>query len=336
MYKMVLLTLLIIFFLNIYFVEAEVASKELFVAQTAVLETELIGFTRSRHIMDLISKESAFCQKVYADIGDVLGEEGVFVRLETIFIDLQIEKNKIMQELLTTRINYLKKEHQRYRNLLRTKNIDESSLDRVEKDFNEARQELKLHQTEEINLKERLKDHTIKAKPGWYITAREVEPGEWIRAGQKIGQAADYSTLLIPFSLSPEELRALKSKAETISLFFPDFSEQGARVNASIEKISPRFDPETRKTKVDLEVNSAKLKPRGGLRAVLSLVLTDPSGAVMVPESALISSYGEYKIVRETGEIVSVLLLGKGTQGNFRVKSSKVQPGDRFMTNPNF
>jgi multidrug efflux pump subunit AcrA (membrane-fusion protein) len=284
--------------------------------------------------MDLISKESGYCQEVAGDVGEVLGEQGIFARLETTYIDLQIQENTIRQQQLETRIVFLANEVKRYRNLFRTQNIDEVTLDRFEHDLAQARHELNIEQTKGEYLREQRADHFIRSHSGWKIMARDVEPGEWVRSGEMIGRAGDYRTMLVPFALSPEELRALRAHRDSISLLFPQSEGQYTKIKAKIEIISPSFDPTTRKTHVDLEVASGQLEQRGGQRAVLSLQLPDPSGAVLVPESALIASYGEYLLVRENGERVPVILLGQGPQGALRVKSKNISPGDTFTFPP--
>ena len=306
-------------------------TPSLFVPQAAQVQTELIGYTRARHVMDIVSKESGFCQEVMADVGDKLGPGGVFARLETTFIDLDLQRNQQLQSQVTSRIAYLDKEVGRYRRLFQNKHIDESTLDRLLNDLTQARKERDILRTEKRILEERKKEHVLRAQPGWRIISRQIQPGEWVRSGEVLGRAGDYHTLLIPFALAPQELTSLRSHNPKVNLFFADVP---ARVPARIEYISPAFDPQTRKITVHLAVPTQGLPSQGGLRAVLSLSLPAPSGAVLVPSSAVINTYGESMLVRESGQRIPVVLLGQGPGDTLRVSSDQIQVKDRFQTDP--
>ena len=51
-------------------------------------EVTLTGYTRVRHVMDIVSEEAGRCTRVTADIGDAVGKDGVFAILDKTFIDL--------------------------------------------------------------------------------------------------------------------------------------------------------------------------------------------------------------------------------------------------------
>ena len=185
---------------------------------------------------------------------------------------------------------------------------------------------------------ERLERHTIAAPPGWLVASRSVEPGQWVNTGQTVGTVGNFDRLLVPFALTQQELAILK-RMERISLRFPDKEAVGAAddavtVPARIERISPDYDPETRKIAVDLEVDEAPFPLRGGLRAELVLPLPDPGGAVEVPATALTRAYEDWFLTRPDGERVRVVFMGHGAEGMRRVSSPDVRAGDVFLEHP--
>ena len=307
---------------------------EVTVAKPAMREIRLIGYTRARHIMDIVSEESGRCVKVTADVGSRIGKDGVFAILDTTFIDLAIKKNQVNQKRLDNLIAYHTKEVSRYQELVESETAAESKLDSLQNLLDQAVFEIEDLKVQEAELKERRTRHHIKIPKGWTVTERTVEPGEWVSVGKHLGRAADFSTLLIPFSLSPEEYNALKKQNSTVSLFFPDEGDGGRSLEASVERISLAFDPETRKINVDLAISEGVSEKRGGLRAELSLMISDPSGAVLVPDSAVVERYEEFWMTRVNGETVRVVFLGNGPQGTTRVRSPEIRPGDKFMVKP--
>jgi len=161
-----------------------------------------------------------------------------------------------------------------------------------------------------------------------------VEPGEWVAVGKHLGKAGDFRTLLVPFALSPEEYRALKNLKGPIELVLPGEGQNTISLKASMARISPAFDPETRKINVELAVTETLSENRGGLRAELTLGVPDPSGAVLIPAAAVAERYEEFWLTRANGERVRVLFLGDGPDNTYRVRASELNAGDEFRVNP--
>ncbi len=302
----------------------------IFAARPATRQVTLIGYTRARHVMDMVSEESGRCIKVEADVGDTVGEDGTFCVLDTTFIDLAIEKNRVEQKRLENMIAYHVKESRRFKELVRRESAAQSTLDRTQNKLDQSEFELQALRTEEGRLIERRERHTIRVPSGWSVTERVVEPGEWVSAGTHLGKAGDFRKLLLPFSLSPEEYSTLRRLKGAAKLRFPDEGKEGITLKADVERISPAFDPQTRKINVDLTVGKGLSDMRGGLRAELDLEIPDPSGAVLVPAEAVSERYEDSWLTRENGEQVRVVLLGNGMQNTARVRSPEVKPGQRF------
>jgi RND family efflux transporter MFP subunit len=305
---------------------------ETIAAKPAMREVTMVGYTRARHVMDLVSEESGRCVKVVADVGDTIGKGGAFCVLDRTFVDLALKKNRVDQKRLESEIAYQLKEVSRFEKLVGRESAAQSTLDGLQKKLDQARFQLEALKTEEATLKERWVRHAIKAPSGWTVTERNVEPGQWVSAGTHVGKAADYNRLLIPFSLSPEEYAALKKQNGTAQLRFPDEGQGGVVIEGKVERVSPAFDPQTRKMSVDLAVSEGVSEMRGGLRVELDIEIPDPSGTVLVPGSALAERYEEFWLTRENGDQVRVVFLGNGSQGAARVRSPEVKPGQLFRT----
>jgi hypothetical protein len=151
-----------------------------------------------------------------------------------------------------------------------------------------------------------------------------------------VATVGDYTRLLVPFSLAPDEYEYLQASGP-ITLSLPD---KNILVPAEVYRENPAFDPSTRKISVELAVDQSSAagglqNMRGGLRAELAISLPDESGAVLVPKSAVIERYEEFYIVREGGERVKVVVLGPGPADTLRVSAEEVCPGERFKRKNN-
>jgi RND family efflux transporter MFP subunit len=306
-------------------------SSETFVVQSADRWSTLTGFTRARSAMTLVTEESGRVHKVVADVGDTLGEHGLFAELDTTFIELDLAGNRADQQRLKSDLTYNKKEMERYEALVRDQNAAQSTLDNNIRAHQAALQQLRAKQIEERVLMERMKRFSLLGPVGWKVVTRYIEPGEWVTKGEKVAELGRYDVLLVPYALTSAEYRALKDQGETVDLKLTDLNRI---IKARIIHVSPGFDSQTRKINVDLEIAEGDFEFRGGIRTELKLGLPDPGGAVIVPGSALVKAYEEYFLMTPDDNRVRVVLMG-GADGNMRrVSSSNVRPGDRFLLYP--
>ncbi len=306
-------------------------SKETFEAKSAARRATLTGFTRARNSMTLVCEESGRVDKVFADVGDTLGKDGHFAKLDTTFIMLDLAGNRADQSRLQSDLDYNKKEMERYQRLVKTKNAAQSTLDSNVRAHQAALQQLRAKQIEERVFIERLKRCSLNGPPGWKVVTRYIEPGEWLTKGEKVAELGRYDVLLVPFALTSAEYRALKEQGETVTLRLTDLNKT---IKATVARVSPGFDPQTRKINVDLEIDKGDIEFRGGLRTELVIDLPDPGGAVIVPPSALIKAYEEYFLMTPDRKRVRVVLLGGAEDGMRRISSPDVKPGDIFLLHP--
>jgi RND family efflux transporter MFP subunit len=310
------------------------APGDLVVAEPAMRRITLTGYTRARYVMDVVSEEAGRCVKVTADVGDQIGKDGLFAMLDTTFIDLALKKNQVDQEGLANMIAFHAKEVGRFEKLVERETAAQSRLDEIQNKLDQAEFQIKTLKVQETELKERRSRHHIKIPQGWSIIQRDVEPGEWVSMGKHLGKAGDFRTLLVPFALSPEEYRTLKKLKGPIELFLPSEDQNTIKIRASLARVSPAFDPETRKINVELAVTETLAENRGGLRAELTLEMPDPSGAVLIPAAAVAERYEEFWLTRANGERLRVLFLGDGPDNTYRLRASELKPGDEFKIEP--
>jgi len=306
-------------------------SAPLVTAAPAVREVVLSGFTRARADLPLTAETAGRVEAVPYDIGDTVGPDGGFARLDATFIELELTEVKIQKEQLQARIAHDQREVKRHTELARRNNTPVSRLDTLRQALRDNRYELQALEVRQQVLQERLRRTRIPAPVGWRITDRSLEPGQWVQAGERVGAAADFSALIVPFALTPEQYRALVAfGSDDLSLRLQGPERDLA---AAIYRTNPGFDPVTRKIAVDLVICDPVEPLRGGLRAQLGLYLPERSGAVLLPAGVVESGYEEFWVIREDGQRLRVMLLGSepGPAGEqLRVAAPGLEPGQRF------
>ncbi|CCO23046.1 efflux RND transporter periplasmic adaptor subunit [Maridesulfovibrio hydrothermalis] len=311
--------------------QVQASAAKTFKAEAASRVITLTGFTRPRVSMTLVSEESAVCTKVYADIGDTISANGRFADLDPTFVKLEIAQLAADKERLQSDVTYYSKEADRYRKLVKKSTASQSELDLHIRNLKNAESRLRFTQLELNIEREHLRRYTLRAPGGWRVIKRYIEPGEWVTKGEKVAELGNFKTLLVPYALTVKELEKIRAMAGKLTLRLPDLNIE---VFAELERISPDFDPETRKVEVDFEIEKGDFKFRGGLRTELDVDLPDPGGTVLVPQSAVVKAYDDNFIVRPDGVRVKVLVLGSVKDGRLRVSSRAVKSGEEFLLRP--
>jgi RND family efflux transporter MFP subunit len=302
-------------------------------AEPALQQEVLSGFTRERTRVVLSTEVSGRVEKVNGDVGDITEASQPFVCLDQTFIDLELDVNRQKRKGSQVDYNYFDKEVERIRQLLTKKSSSESQLDAALRNLDKTSVQLAAQEIDKRILQEKKARHCINTPEGWRIISRHVEVGEWINAGEPVVEIGDYRRLRVPFALNVEEYHALQRLGDGLRLNLP---QQGREVPATLLRVSPAFDEASHKIAVELEISGID-DSRGGLRAELALEIPFNSGAVMLPESALLQRYEQYWLKRSDGEEVRVVYLGReqGPQGSVvHVVSPEVKPGDSFQSRP--
>lgn len=310
-------------------------NPQLVTALPAVRAVDLTGFTRALAAVRLVAEVAGRVRHVGVDIGQAIPPDGTFARIDDTFIRLERDEVLVQEERLTSQIAFARREVERYQELARQKNTSASQLDTLEQTLRDNAHALRGTEIKRRVLEERLARTQIRAPAGWLVTARAVEPGQWVQVGEVVGEAADFSALLVPFALTPEQYAALTGEAASAEGLRLDMLDLGTQVRAGIYRTNPGFDPATRKVLVDLRIETPLPERRGGLRARLALPLPERTGAVLLPASAVEERYEEFWVTREDGARVPVVRLGAaGDPGMLRIASPQIQVGERFRMRP--
>ena len=201
-------------------------AQEDLIVQPARREITLTGYTRSQTTSTLSSEVAGKVVKINYDVGQVI-DKSPFVKIDPTFIDLEIsstrqnlENLKITRKKRQSRAAYLDKEFQRIDKLFRRGSSPESKLDSSREDLDQARFDLRavegeiaILQTHLSNLQERKKRHTIYAPQGWVVVAKLVEENELVTVNTPVARVADYDNLVVPLSVSAEELAAIQDQS---------------------------------------------------------------------------------------------------------------------------
>lgn len=304
------------------------------VIASALKDQMITGYTRPSRAVILTAEVAGKIVRINTRIGAVVGPHPV-IEIDSTFVALSLDNSALQLKQIESRIKsmasqveFLRSSHQRMAELRKTQNVSESKYDESANNLTQAineldglkfeKERLKISQKQ---LKEQLARHRIYGFRGGVVTSLPVEVGQAVQPGTPLAEVSNYSTLVIPLSVSNEELQALKSLPK---LF--DATIEGLPVKARINHINPRFDERTRKLQVELAVSDYKGSRRGGLKFQAHLkVKTD---GVLVPKAAVKNRFGNPTVIlKGTREAVNVMILGESGAHLIVVETKKIRPG---------
>jgi len=325
---------LVTFLLIISFSGAGCAT-EIFELRPFKRQLSFTGFTRPQKELVVSSEVSGRCKAVLLEQGDTVAPSGFVAEMDSTFIELDLNKNRIAQEQAKSQLELEKKTLSRYTTLIKTNSAAQATYDDAVLRADIHTLALRNLENEEVRLQELIRRHTLLGPAGWKVMARFVEPGEFIRQGEQVIRLGDFRQLVIPFFLTYEEINLLK-KTEKIRLFVPDL---GVDVESRIFRVAPGFNEKTRKIPVDLIVDAdmvgTEISLRGGMRVLLKLAGKKEDGSFFVPFSALISRYDTHWLTTEDGERKNVILLGKSEDVGYAVVAgAELVAGESFLVYP--
>lgn len=306
---------------------ASAEGQETVRVEQAYRTSVLTGFTRERSVMSLSNEIAGKVVSVFADVGSPIDGSGRFACVDDTYVRLSMKavNNDIANQKIDQ--DFYEKQVLRHRKMADQNSTSKASLEEIERQFDSASLRVTAGVIRRQTLEEDIKRHCIKAPPEWLVTERKVEVGQWIGVGQAVGEVRDFSRLIVPFSLSSDELLALKG-TEKIKLNLLDHHKQ---VSAKIERVSPVFDDKTRKTAVELIIDETLSGLNGGVRVGLELNLSVDNSVFMIDSRALDQRYELVWLHRKDGRKVKVKLLSKSSDNKAKISSDELSVGDEFL-----
>jgi Cu(I)/Ag(I) efflux system membrane fusion protein len=165
----------------------------------------------------------------------------------------------------------------------------------------------------------------------------DIFAGQWVSAGQKLFEIADFSTMWFVFRAYEQDIPWLKT-GQAVEITTP--SVPGRVFTGTIAFIDPNFDPVTRATQVRVELPNPLVDGRRALLHRLyadGLVQLEAPEALTIPRSSVIETGAEAVAYVDEGDGAysrHAVKLGRRADALVEVLSG-LKDGDKVVTNGN-
>jgi hypothetical protein len=153
-----------------------------------------------------------------------------------------------------------------------------------------------------------------------------VEAGEVVQPGVPLGTASDFRKLVVPLSVSEDELDAIIDLSEEF-----DARVEGAPVRAKINWVNPEFDEATRKRGIEIVITKYDGSRAGGLRFTLPVSVR--TEGILVPREAITERYKNPRVkLKDTGKAVPIIVIGESGSSVIAAEDPRLGPGTELLT----
>jgi RND family efflux transporter MFP subunit len=180
----------------------------------------------------------------------------------------------------------------------------------------------------------------VRAPFAGYVASRDVEVGEYVRAGQTVGRLLDQAKVRLRVHVREEEASVLEpGAAATVTLPGVDMHAPGngegydadTGVLAVVDGVAAAADPRTRKVAVDVVVENPHGVLRPGLFARVKMEAGTIDDALLLPDDAVVADERGHHVFVAEGDVVERVevelgwrqgearLMRQGPEGEFEV-----------------
>jgi membrane fusion protein (multidrug efflux system) len=160
-------------------------------------------------------------------------------------------------------------------------------------DWDDAEADLRVAEANADLARARLAKTRILAPFSGVVGAREVSPGAFLRAGQRITDLAQLDELKVVFAVPERYASELRRGREVVvsTTAYP-----GYELSGKIDVVDPTLDPSTRSVRVIARMENPERRFRPGMSANVRSVLAARESALTVPSEAVFAEGAEFLV----------------------------------------
>jgi membrane fusion protein (multidrug efflux system) len=305
--------------------DSEQAVEVMEVALMTMRQTvDIVGTIAANESAELRAEIPGVIESIHFEEGNAVRSGDVLVKLDTRELEAQLAETRASFELAE-------------RNLERNKSLlEDDAVSRLEVDSSVAEHE-RLKAAIAL-LEVRLAKSSIRAPFDGIAGGRSLSVGDYVNSQSVITTVDDLSRLKVEMDVPERYLPHLKPGG-TFTLRAATSAPDGV-VTGQVYFVSPRIDPETRATQVKGHVKDPPPHLKPGMFANITLVLQVVENALVVPETAILSSPRGTVLVmpqKQDGSLVAAFTpvkTGLRTPGFVQITpvGPPVRPGDQIVS----
>jgi RND family efflux transporter MFP subunit len=239
------------------------------------------------------SKKSKVASEIDGKVTEVFFESGskvkkgdVLLKLDSKSLDIQIKSAKSNLNIAQINFENAKKDYDRNKDLIKQNTISQKIYDDSFFNYSKTKQAINVAKSalEDLNVQKNKK--TIKSPFDGIITEKNIEVGEWAKAGTVVANLVNTQELELVFNLPSSYIYKL-SKDETYKIAI-----KNQTINSKLFAMIPNGDKRTRTFPVKFKAN-VDIFVYDGMEVKIELPRAKKQEALMVSRDTVIKRFGQ-------------------------------------------
>jgi RND family efflux transporter MFP subunit len=277
--------------------EKRIVPVEVEIVSTGPIEEtiQLTGWIKAKQVVDIASKVPGRVEslRILSDGGDqVMVEEGVAIgkgqQLAVIDHDIYLAQLAAAESSVKAKqveLTDTEREKKRVTALYESGSATEQSRDKAVTAAELAAASLELARANLELAKLNLRESTIVSPINGIVTAKHIDEGNMVNAGDRIVTIADMETVKVIVAVA-ERYGAEISAGMPAIIRVDTFADR--QFNAKVYSIHPALDAQTHTLQVEIHLKNEKLLLMPGMFARVTLVTNQKADAVVIPRDVIL------------------------------------------------
>ena len=297
---------------------------------TLSVEVDAVGTLQAQSEAEVASEVDGTVSRIAFTEGARVADGGLLIQLDGSKLRSAYQAARASAEQARAQEENLQRQVERNRGLLDQGAISKQAFDDLQSSYDAARAQLDQSRANAALARQQLRDASIRAPFEGRVGERTVDVGDYVRKGDPLLTVTDDDTLEVRFTV-PESYADRVSVGSPMQVTTPSVS--GRWFDGQVYFVSPTVDPQTRSVALKAVVPNPDGELRAGSSADVRLVLERRSGAVVVPEAAVVPRQGESLIfvVRDGKAVRTPVRVGYRTPGRVEIGAG-ISAGDTIVT----
>jgi len=274
--------------------------------------TEVAGLLEARQEVELFAEGNGKVVSVGAEELDRVDQAQVLLQIDPLLAKIEVDEAGAMLARARSELKLAFANLERQKSLRGNSVASEAAYDSAVNGEQIATSAVAQARARVARAKDSLAKMTLAAPFAGELRLFPVMVGEYIRAGERVGELLDVSKLRVEIGLSDREVVAVNVGARARLVVE---ARPGEIFEGTIRRVGGAPDPGSRKFPVQVEVDNREGRLLPGMVARVQLDLGAPGMRIAIPREAVVTEFG----------MGSVYVLQKDEQGDWRSTARRVE-----------
>ncbi len=266
---------------------------------------EVAGVLEARRSVQIFAETRGSVLEVGADELDRVEAGQLLVKIDPLLAEVAVERAAATVARNRSELALASSNLARRRLLAKRSVTSDADLEDAENAEKVAVAVLRQSRADLTQARDDLTKKTITASFAGVLRSFQVEVGEYVGEGQKLGELLDLGTARVILGLSDRQVVAVQA-GQRVTVAVEAYPEE--RFDGSILRVGAASDAVSRKFPVEVEIPNGERRLLPGMVARVFLDLDQPQPRAVIPREATVDEFGlrfVYRIEEQSGILVA-------------------------------